>query len=369
MKRIAVTGASGFLGKNLVLKAAERSFEVVQVPHHLGAVEIANRVANVDLVFHLAGVNRPTDEAEFETGNCGFTSRVVEGIGLTGRTIGVVYASSVQAEIDNPYGRSKLAAERIISGYSDATGAPNWTFRLPAVFGKWSRPNYNSVVATFCYNIGRGLPVTVHDPDAKLKLVYIDDVVERFLDVSERPLDADSDLQVGPLHELTVGQLLSQIQLFRDSRMSLQPGRVGVGLERALYSTYVSFLDPTDFAYPISVHRDQRGEFGEVLRTADSGQLSYFTALPGITRGGHYHHTKTEKFLVLFGMARFRFKHMDTGEVHTIEVDGTVPTIVETAPGWAHDITNIGKETLVALLWANELFDRSKPDTTMTELR
>ena len=237
-----------------------------------------------------------------------------------------------------------------------------YVFRLPNVFGKWCRPNYNSVVATFCHNISRGLPITVNDPAAVLQLVYVDDVVRHFIALANG--DAGSDTtQIDPTYSITLGELTAQIEGFRDSRTNLATGAVGTGLTRALYATYVSYLAPDNFDYPLTAHTDPRGTFVEMLRTPDSGQFSYFTAHPGITRGGHYHHSKTEKFLVIQGKARFGFRHVLTNETFEIITTGGTPRVVETVPGWSHDVTNIGEDTLIVMLWANELFDRDRPDT------
>ena len=236
-------------------------------------------------------------------------------------------------------------------------------FRLPNVFGKWCKPNYNSAVATFCHNIARGLPIQVNDAAAPLRLVYIDDVVAELLRFLADPGSGVGLRQAGPVYATTVGELARQIEAFKDVRTSLVSERVGTGLVRALYATYVSFLPPQAFSYGVPKYGDARGVFVEMLKTPDCGQFSFFTAHPGITRGGHYHHTKTEKFLVIKGEARFKFRQMQTGETHELVTSGAKAEIVETVPGWTHDITNIGSEEMVVMLWANEVFDRSKPDT------
>jgi UDP-2-acetamido-2,6-beta-L-arabino-hexul-4-ose reductase len=239
-------------------------------------------------------------------------------------------------------------------------------FRLPNVFGKWCKPNYNSAVATFCHNIARGLPIQVNDTAASVTLVYVDDVIARFvqlMDGADAATDAVGFATVAPQYSITVGELARQIQTFKDSRSTLVTERVGTGLVRALYATYVSYLPVEEFKYTVPQYADPRGVFAEMLKTPDCGEFSFFTAHPGITRGGHYHHTKTEKFLVIKGQARFKFRHMETGQVHELCTSGDVSTIVETVPGWTHDITNIGADEMVVMLWANEVFDRERPDT------
>ena len=236
-------------------------------------------------------------------------------------------------------------------------------FRLPNVFGKWAKPNYNSVVATFCYNLARDLPIVVNDPEAPLRLVYIDDVVDAFIALLDDAESAVRDGVVKPEYVTTVGYVAALIQSFRDSRRTLLTDAVGSGLIRALHATYLSYLPPAEFSYTLKSNTDPRGAFVEVLRTVNCGQFSYFTAHPGVTRGGHYHHTKTEKFLVVQGKARFGFRHILTGERFEVFASGSEPMVVETVPGWVHDVTNIGDQMMIVLLWANELFDQSRPDT------
>ena len=325
---------------------------------------------HTDIVFHLAGVNRPKSPAEFKSGNSDLTRHLAEAVAQIarqhGRAIPVVYTSSIQAELDNPYGLSKREAEHTLFRLAEQCGVPVYVFRLPNVFGKWCRPNYNSVVATFSHNIARDLPIQVNDPKAPLTLVYVDDLLEKFVEIMEGRLSAPRPwefVNVGPQYQTTVGALAEQLRGFHESRKNLITDRVGTGLTRALYATYVSYLPVEAFAYSVPQHCDQRGVFVEMLKTLDAGQFSFFTAHPGVTRGGHYHHSKTEKFLVIKGCALFRFRHMQTGEVHELRTTGEVSQIVETVPGWTHDITNIGEEDMIVMLWANEIFDQNRTDT------
>ena len=366
--KVLITGARGFVGKNLQLHLAERKdVQVVCFTRDEGAEQLPALLQEVDFVFHLAGVNRPQDPQEFTTGNAELTQSLCHALCAmaesTGNKVPVVYTSSTQAGFDNPYGRSKRDAEETLQAAARSHGIPVHIFRLPNVFGKWCRPNYNSAVATFCHNISRGLPIQVNDPAAPVTLVYVDDVIERFVQLMNGAANADGFAIVAPQYTTTVGELARQIQSFKDSRSTLMTDRVGTGLVRALYSTYVSYLPPESFAYPVPQYGDARGVFVEMLKTPDAGQFSFFTAHPGITRGGHYHHSKTEKFLVIKGQARFKFRHMQTGEAHELVTAGDKPEIVETVPGWTHDITNIGTDEMVVMLWANEVFDRSRPDT------
>lgn len=362
--RIVITGADGFLGKNLRIRLSEMGHtDVIAIGRATGVDAFRLALDNAEFVYHLAGINRPKDATEFTRGNVGFTRTLCNDLATTGRAIPVVFASSTQAELDNPYGRSKREAEGILLRYGRQTGAPVFLFRLTNVFGKWCRPNYNSAVATFCHNIARGLPITISDPAAPLRLLYVDDVIDAFVGLLPGHTMADGYVDAGPVYTSTVGEVASILRDFADSRSSLMMPRVGTGLVRALYSTYVSYLPPESFAYAVPRHSDPRGVFVEVLKTPDCGQFSYFTAHPGVTRGEHYHHSKTEKFLVIRGTARFGFRNIVTGETHEIVTRGEEARIVETVPGWTHNITNIGDDEMIVMLWANEVFDRKRPDT------
>ena len=369
--KVLITGANGFVGKNLQLHLAERKdVQVVCLTRDDDVAQLPALLQGVDFVFHLAGVNRPQDPQEFVSGNVYLTQALCQAVGAvadaTGKPVPIIYTSSAQAGRDNPYGQSKRGAEEALQAAARSHRVPVHIFRLPNLFGKWCKHNYNSAVATFCHNIARGLPIQVNDPAAPVTLVYVDDVIERFvqlMDGADAAMDTDGFATVVPQYTTTVGELARQIQAFKDSRDTLMTERVGTGLVRALYATYVSYLPVELFAYTVPQHSDPRGVFVEVLKTPDAGQFSYFTAYPGITRGGHYHHSKTEKFLVIKGQARFKFRHMQTGQSHELVTTGEKPEVVETVPGWTHDITNIGSDEMIVMLWANEVFDHARPDT------
>lgn len=371
MKKVLITGANGFVGKNLQLHLAERKdVQFLCFTRDSDVAQLPSLLEEVDFVFHLAGVNRPQDPQDFSVGNAELTQVLCQAVGAvvadTGRKIPVVYTSSMQAARENLYGQSKRLAEEALFALQRTSGVPVHVFRLPNVFGKWCKPNYNSAVATFCHNIARDLPIQVNDRAAALTLVYVDDVVERFiqlLDGADAMVDADGFASVAPQYTTTVGELAAQIQAFKDSRSTLMTERAGTGWIRALYATYVSYLPVEAFTYTVPMYGDPRGVFAEMLKTPDCGQFSYFTAHPGITRGGHYHHSKTEKFLVIKGQSRFKFRHMQTGEAYELVTSGDKAEIVETVPGWTHDITNIGTDEMIVMLWANEVFDRARPDT------
>ena len=367
--KVLVTGANGFIGKNLVFRLRERAGTQVLTLMR-GDSDSAWQVAlaQADAVVHLAGENRPTELAAFDAVNTGLTQRLCQILQSMGKRIPVLFSSSAQAEQDNPYGRSKRAAEEALVQLAQLNGNPVAIYRFPGVFGKWCQPNYNSVVATFCYNKAHDLPVQINDAQARVRLVYVDDVVNAFLQTLEEPFSVLSHPSVSPEYTITLGELSNQIDAFKNCRTSLLSERVGSGLTRALYATYMSYLPLEKFAYSVPTHGDARGVFVEMLKTPDAGQFSFFTAHPGITRGGHYHHTKTEKFLVIKGHARFGFRHMITNEVHHLETLGDQPQIVETVPGWTHDIANIGTDEMVVMLWANEIFDRANPDTIASQV-
>jgi len=369
--KVLITGSNGFIAKNFMVRLGElEGFETVTFSRQMPEQQLPDIVSEIDAIVHLAGVNRPPTPEEFVSGNTGLTQSLCQALLECGRQVPVIFTSSTQAALDNPYGKSKLDAENALRDYAAQTGASVYIYRLSNVFGKWCRPNYNSAVATFCHNIARGLPIQINNSNAALSLVYVDDVVDEFIRVlKDKPdLEATEFCTVPTQYQTTVGELARQLEAFRDSRTSLISEKVGVGLVRALYSTYMSYLSPDAFAYEVPKFGDPRGVFVEMLKTKDSGQFSFFTAHPGITRGGHYHHSKTEKFLVIKGNARFGFRHILTDETYELFTSGELPRIVETIPGWSHDITNVGEEEMVVMLWANEIFDRDRPDTITSKV-
>jgi len=393
--RVLITGAQGFIGKNLVVRLGERpSMEVLSFTRGDSSEKLAALVVKSDAIVHLAGENRPIDIAGFARVNIDLTRTLCETIAATGRSIPLILASSTQAEHNNPYGQSKRAAEQVVEVFAGETANSVAIYRLPGVFGKWCKPNYNSVVATFCYNIARDLPIQVNDADAPLQLVYVDDVVDNFLRLLDGGMDHQASLSVNetpvttrpkstavhagladrhftkvtPQYAITLGDLAEQITAFQHCRTTLISERVGTGFTRALYATYISYLPPERFTYDLPRYGDERGIFVEMLKTPDCGQFSFFTIHPGVTRGSHYHHTKTEKFLVLRGSARMRFRQVVTGETYEVTVSGNKPQVVDTIPGWVHDITNVGDSEAVVMLWANEVFDRQRPDSISCEV-
>lgn len=372
---VVVTGARGFLGKNLVVALRRRAD--VHVTEIVRATPRADReaaLAEADAVAHLAGVNRPPREDDHEPGNAGITRELCDTLRRLGRTPRIVYASSTRATSDDAYGRSKRAAEQALEAYAAASGAPLAVFRLPNVFGKWCRPHYNSFVATFCHEIARDGAVVVDHPDAVVELVHVDDVVAAFVaqltanpgqTVSPGPRGAPS----GPLRpsppatRTTVGCVKQLIEGFRDVHRTLVVPDLSDPFARRLYATYVSHLDVAALAYQPPLREDPRGFVQELLKSQASGQVFLSRTKPGVTRGGHLHDAKVEKFVVVEGRARIRFRHLVTGERIAVDVDGASPRIVDIPPGHTHDITNTGAGDLVTLFWASEIFDPERPDT------
>ena len=300
-------------------------------------------------------------------GNTSFTKILCETIKKTKRKIPLIFTSSIKVKENTPYGISKKNAEELLLELYKSFEIPICIFRLPGVFGKWCKPNYNSVVATFCNNIIKEIPISIINENNIIEIVYIDDVIKKFIQILDNSIKKikfrNYNETVEPIYKITLGDLANQFYAFKRMPESKILEDVGLGLKRALYSTYVSYLPPEKFSYPVLSNKDSRGIFVEVLKTRNNGQFSYFTTLPGVTRGGHYHHSKTEKFLIIKGKACFKFFHMDTGEKYELDVNSENPKIVETIPGWSHAITNIGKEELIVMLWSNEIFNPKKPDT------
>lgn len=366
---ILITGAGGFVGKNLVatLRTAGYTdlmlFEKDDTPETLA--DYCRRAA---FVVHLAGINRPTDPSEFYTGNAGLTDTLLANLEAAGNTAPVLVTSSTQAELDNDYGKSKRQAEEAIFAHRRRTGAMVYVFRMPGVFGKWCRPNYNSVVATFCHNVAHGLPIQVRDSAFSLPLVYIDDVVACILAAFDGDVMMDRSAtpicHMHPIYEVTLGRLAELIQGFAAGRTNLAVPDLAPGsFEKKLYSTYLSYLPSDQFSYPLEMHTDNRGSFTEFLRSPERGQVSINISHPGIVKGNHWHHTKNEKFLVVKGEGVIRFRNIFSKEVIEYHVSGDKLEVVDIPCGYTHNIENVGTEDMVTVMWANEAFDPNHPDT------
>jgi UDP-2-acetamido-2,6-beta-L-arabino-hexul-4-ose reductase len=376
---ILVTGTNGFIGRNLIAwlgrlpEVRVLEFDQENTLDDLGAL-----LAQADIVYHLAGVNRPQSEEEFRTGNVDLTAQLCNRLLALGQATPVVLSSSIQAELDNPYGVSKRQAEDVVAHYATASGARCTIFRLKKVFGKWCRPNYNSVVATFCHNIAHDQPITISDPARELELVYVDDVVEAFIaEIRNQgagvgtPIGREAGVSykaVAPSYRVTLGQLAQLIRSFRESRRTLQVPDFGDAFTGKLYGTFLSYLEPGDFAYDLTKRTDPRGFLAEFVKSDPLGQIFVSRTKPGITRGNHYHHTKTEKFLVVEGEAIIRFRHIRGEDVIEYRVRGEDFRVVDIPTGYTHSIENVGAGELVTLFWASEIFDPAQPDTIYEEV-
>ncbi|MBU3207623.1 capsular polysaccharide biosynthesis protein CapF [Clostridium algidicarnis] len=368
--KILVTGARGFVGKNLIAELSNRGYkEIYEFDIDTDKSLLNEYAKNCEFVFHLAGVNRPKDEKEFMEGNFGFTSELLNLLKKHNNKAPILITSSIQAERDNPYGNSKRAGEELLLNYSKETGAKALIYRLANLFGKWSRPNYNTVVATFCYNVARDLDIQVNSPEAELTLCYIDDVVDEFIRALEgNPTKNNDYCNIPVVHEIKLGDLANRIKSFRDSRSNLIVPNMEDALTKKLYSTYLSFLTEDEFSYDLKMNCDNRGSFTEFIRTPERGQVSVNVSKPGITKGNHWHHTKNEKFLVVSGTGVIRFRNIDSKEIIEYKVSGQKLEVVDIPTGYTHSIVNIGDTDMVTVMWANEAFNPEKPDTYFLEV-
>lgn len=367
---ILVTGARGFVGKNLIVELKNQGFENILESNSDTPITLLDEYCKqADFVFHLAGVNRPQNSAEFMQGNFEFTDTLLNKLKENDNNCPIVVSSSIQAELDNPYGKSKKAEEDLMFSYQKETDATVYVYRFTNLYGKWSKPNYNTVVATFCYKIARGEKVKVDDPYAKITLCYIDDVVRELINcLYGKPTVQNGFCIVSQQDETTVGELEKTIRSFKESRKNLSIANLANRLEKNLYSTYLSFLPEGNFSYSLKMNVDQRGSFTEFMRTPDRGQVSVNVSKPGIVKGNHWHHTKNEKFLVVSGEGVIRFRKVDSDKVIEYFVSGGKLEVVDIPVGYTHNIENIGNTDMVTLMWANEPFDPQNPDTYYVEV-
>jgi UDP-2-acetamido-2,6-beta-L-arabino-hexul-4-ose reductase len=365
MKTVLITGSNGFVGRNLVVSLAQRKdVRVTGFDVDDDQAALPSRVAAADFIFHLAGVNRPRNVEEFTAGNFGLTQTIVSLLQQRGKKTPLMISSSTQAAQDNPYGISKREAEEAVFAYGRQTGAPVYVYRLPNVFGKWCRPNYNSAVATFCNNIANDLPIAVNDPSVIMNLVYIDDVVHEFITALDgKARKGDTFYQVHPVHTILLGEIADMVRSFKASRTERSIPNMSDPLTKKMYSTYLSYLPTDGFSYPLKMNVDDRGSFTEFIKTIDRGQVSINISKPGITKGNHWHHTKNEKFLVVSGRGVIRFRKVGGEEVVEYRVSGEKLEVVDIPTGYTHNISNTGNTDLVTVMWCNELYDPEKPDT------
>lgn len=373
---ILITGSKGFIGKNLIAelknikdgKAKGYGFSqnLVLCEYDVDSVPelLDDYCRNADFIFHLAGVNRPKDQAEFMEGNLGFTSILLNTLKKCGNACPIMFSSSIQATLDNDYGISKKAGEELLFNYGKETGAEVYVFRFPNVFGKWCRPNYNSAVATFCHNIAHDLPIQVNDRSVNMTLVYIDDVVDELIGLLQGNVCKDDKFcKVHTEHRITLGEIVDLIYAFKESRKNLLVPDLSDAFTKKLYSTYLSYLPEEGFSYPLAMHTDERGSFTEFLKSPDRGQVSINISRPGITKGEHWHHTKNEKFLVVSGKGVIRFRKPDEEKITEYFVSGDKLEVVDIPVGYTHNIENLGDTDMVTVMWVNEIFDPEKPDT------
>ena len=368
--KILVTGAKGFIGKNLIAELYNRQYDdIYEYDVDTDIALLDQYTKDCDFIFHLAGINRPQKEEEFMMGNYGFTTVLLDKLKQNRNTAPILITSSIQAELDNPYGKSKKAGEEVLTTYAEETGSRSLIYRLPNVFGKWCRPNYNSAVATFCHNIANGLEIKVNDPAVVMNLVYIDDVVLEFIMALEGNENRINQFCTVPVvHTVTLGKIVDLLYSFKKSRETLSIPDMKNEFSKKLYSTYLSYLPKDQFSYPLKMNVDNRGSFTEFIRTEDRGQVSVNISKPGITKGNHWHHTKNEKFLVVSGTGVIRFRRIDTDDVIEYYVNGDKLEVVDIPVGYTHNIVNLGSTDMVTIMWANEAFNPGKPDTYYLEV-
>jgi UDP-2-acetamido-2,6-beta-L-arabino-hexul-4-ose reductase len=372
LKTVLVTGSGGFLGRNLVQMLSGRDdIRVLEYEVDDPRDDLDKALHIADVIVHLAGVNRPQSTHEYMVGNAEFTRLICDMLGVANKSPKIIMSSSIQARLDNPYGISKRQAEEELKKFADESGAETVVFRFKNIFGKWSRPNYNSVVATFCHNIARDLPITITDPDRELELVYVDDVVAALVD----EIDSKSTTLGFRFAEeikgfaVRLGDLAETIRSFRDSRRTCMLPELSDRFTACLYATYLSYLDDSDLAYDLEQKTDVRGALAEFIKSPHIGQVFVSRTKPGITRGNHYHHTKVEKFFVVEGTGIIRLRHLRTGEMVEMKVSGEDFKVVDIPPGYTHSIENVGSTDMVVIFWASEVFDPSRPDTYYREVK
>ena len=368
--KILITGAKGFIGKNLIAELRNQGLtDLLEYDVDTNPDRLNDYTRDCQFVFHLAGVNRPKETSEFMDGNFGFTSQLLTLLKKYNNKSTIVVSSSTQSTLDNPYGQSKKAGEDLMFDYSVQNDVNVYVFRLPNVFGKWCKPNYNSAVATFCNNIAHHLPIQVNDPSVDMQLVYIDDVVTSFINVLKNGWKTTEKYEsVNPVHNIKLGKIVELLNQFKESRNTLELPNFSDAFTKKLYSTYLSYLPDNEFSYLLKMNMDERGSFTEFLKSNDRGQVSINISKPNITKGNHWHHTKNEKFLVVSGNGVIRFRKINTTEIIEYYVSGKKLEVVDIPVGYTHNIENLGHTDMVTVMWVNEIFDKENPDTYFVEV-
>lgn len=370
--KILVTGAKGFIGRNLIEELKRQGHEILTYDIDNTEEQLDEYTKNCEFVYHLAGVNRPENPEDFMSGNFGFTSVLLDSLKKHGNKSPIMLSSSIQAELDNPYGRSKKAGEELIFQYGRDNGVKVYVYRFPNVFGKWCRPNYNSAVATFCHNIARNLPIQVNEANPTLTLVYIDDLVKELINALNGEMNTCMEdnkyCTVSEQYKVKLLDIVNMIYTFKESRKALYIPDMRDPFSKKLYATYLSYLPEDKFSYELTMHCDARGSFTEMLKSSERGQVSVNISKPGITKGNHWHSTKNEKFIVVSGNARISFRKIGSAEVISYDVSEGKIEAVDIPPGYTHSITNTGETDLVTVMWANEPFDPNNPDTYYEEV-
>lgn len=363
--QLLVTGSEGFLGKNLLAQLKNEGFNDIKTHNSSNTdKELESSVKSADFIFHLAGVNRTQNTDDFYKGNGTLTKEIVAILEKNNLKTPILLSSSIQAGLENDYGKSKKEAETTVFEYSNNTGTKVHVYRLKNLFGKWSKPNYNSVVATFCYNLSRNIPLQVNDPSAELDLCYVDDVIASFLSSLKDDSKREGKYSiVKTSYQITLGKLSEKLQDFHDNRETLVMPSLKEQFDRDLYATYLSYLPENEFSYFLKKNTDDRGWLSEFIKSKDNGQIFISTTKPGITRGNHWHNTKVEKFLVIRGSGRLQFRNVNNDEIIEYFVDGEKPEVVDIPAGYTHNISNVGTNEMITLFWASEIFDQKKPDT------
>ncbi|MPQ44271.1 NAD-dependent epimerase/dehydratase family protein [Clostridium tarantellae] len=368
--KVLVTGSNGFIGKNLVCKLKEiKEYEIIAIDKENSKEELIQGIREAEFIFHLAGINRPKDENEFFQGNRDLTKEIVEILKSENSKTAILMTSSIQAELENAYGKSKKEAEDSLLDYKKSTGADIFIYRLPNVFGKWCKPNYNSVIATFCNNIAKGEEVWISDENKQITLVYIDDVVNCFINTMKNKVKClDNYCNVNKEYNFTLGRIVDLLKSFKEIRKNLMIPNMEDEFIKKLYSTYLSYLPEDELSYPLKMNIDNRGSFTEFIKTRERGQISINISKPGITKGNHWHNTKNEKFLVVSGEGIIKLRKIDSNKIMEYRVSGENLEVVDIPVGYTHSITNIGEKDMVTVMWVNEIFNAENPDTIYLEV-